>query len=123
MIEISKSIIQENNTFLLLKRASHSKSFPDMWDFAGWKHDSGETPAEAVIRETKEETAFDIEAGNEIKTTRYRDEKYDILFHYFTPKILSGSLTLSPDHSDFRWLSEEEIKNYPLHPSVKLFFE
>jgi len=35
MIEISKSIIQENNTFLLLKRASHSKSFPDMWDFAG----------------------------------------------------------------------------------------
>ena len=123
MIEISKSVIQKNGKFLLLKRASHSKSYSDMWDFAGGKHDPGETPTQAVIRETKEETSFDIEPGNEIRTEEYHDEKHDLLFHYFTPKILSGDLTLSPDHSDFKWLSKEEMKDFELHPSVKLFFE
>ncbi len=123
MIEISKSVIQKKEKFLLLKRASHSNSYPDMWDFAGGKHDPGETPTQAVIRETKEETLFDIEPGNEIRTEEYHDEKYDLLFHYFTPKILSGELILSPDHSDFKWISKEEMKDFELHPSVKLFFE
>ena len=119
MIEISKSVIQKDGKFLLLKRASHSKNYPDMWDFAGGKHDPGETPTQAVIRETKEETSFDIEPGNEIRTEEY----HDLLFHYFTPKILSGELTLSPDHSDFKLISKEEMNDFKLHPSVKLFFE
>ncbi|MCK5629660.1 MAG: NUDIX hydrolase [Nanoarchaeota archaeon] len=123
MIEISKSVIQKDSKFLLLKRASHSKSYPDMWDFAGGKHDPGETPEEAAIRETKEETSYDIEPGIEIRTEEYHDKKHDLLFHYFTPKILSGDLTLSPDHSDFKWLSKKEMKSFELHPSVKLFIE
>jgi len=123
VIEISKSVIQKNGKFLLLRRASHSKSYPNLWDFAGGKHEPGETPEQAVIRETKEETGYGIEPGIEIKTEEYHDEKHDLLFHYFAPKILSGELTLSSDHSDFKWLSKEEMKDFEPHPSVKLFFE
>ena len=56
-------------------------------------------------------------------SVEFHDEKHDLLFHYFTPKILSGELTLSPDHSDFKWISKEEMKDFSLHPSVKLFLE
>ena len=123
MIEISKAVIQKNEKFLLLKRSSRSRSYPETWDFAGGKHDLGENPKESVIRETKEETSLDIEPGNEIKTKEYHDEKYDLLFHYFTPTLLSEKIILSPDHSDFKWLSKEEIKYLELHPSVNQFFE
>ena len=123
MIHISKSIIQKNGKYLLLKRASHSKSFPDTWDFAGGKHDPGETSEQAVTRETKEETCYDINPGNEIRTEEYHDKKHDLLFHYFIPKIISGNLKLSSDHSDFIWIPKENLKEFELHPSVKLFFD
>jgi 8-oxo-dGTP diphosphatase len=123
MIEISKSIIKKNGKFLLLKRASHSKSYPNLWDFAGGKHDSGETPKQAVIRETKEETSYDINPGEEIKKAEYHDEKHDLIFHFFIPKIISGDLTLSSEHSEYKWLTQEKIKDFELHPSVKLFFD
>jgi 8-oxo-dGTP diphosphatase len=122
MIEISKAVIQKGNKFLLLKRAPHSKSFPGAWDFAGGKHNSNETPGQAVFRETKEETSFCIGPGNEIGTKECHDEKYDLIFHFFAPKIISGELTLSPDHVDFKWLPREELKDFELHPSVRLFF-
>lgn len=123
MKELSKSVIQKNGKYLLLKRASHSKSFPGMWDFPGGKHNPGETPFESVIRETKEETSFDIQPGEEIKTMSYKDDKYDLLFHYFIPKSISEDFKLSPDHSDFMWITKEDMKNFKLHPSVKLFFD
>lgn len=122
MIEISKSVIQKNNKYLLLKRASHSKSYPDLWDFPGGKHDPGETTEQAVIRETKEETSYGIKPGKEIQKQEYHDEKHDLLFHYFIPEIISGDLKLSSEHSDFKWVSEEEMKNLDLSPSVRLFF-
>jgi len=122
MIEISKSVIQKDGKFLLLKRALSSKSYPGMWDFAGGKHDPGETPEQAVIRETREETSYEIDPGKEIKKEEYHDEQHDLLFHYFVPTVLSGKLKLSYDHSEFKWVTKSEMENFELHPSVKLFF-
>jgi 8-oxo-dGTP diphosphatase len=122
MISISKAVIKSEEKYLLLKRAEHSRSFPGVWDFAGGKDDIGETPEESVTRETKEETSLEITSGEEVKRAEYHDEHFDLLFHYFSPKILSGNVSLSPDHEDFIWASEEEIQNLALHPSVRCFF-
>lgn len=58
-----------------MKRAEHSKSFLKLWDFTGGKQEPGETPTQAVIRETREETSYDIEPGLEIKKAEYHDAK------------------------------------------------
>lgn len=121
MIEISKAVIQKNGKFLLLKRAT--KSYPGLWDFAGGKDEPGETPEQSVKREVKEETAFDIAPGPEVKTRHYQDEKFDLRFHYFVPEIISGEFKISPDHSDFKWLTREEINYLELHPAVKEYFK
>lgn len=123
MIEVSKAVIEKDNKFLLLKRAAHSKSFPDLWDFAGGKHEPGETPRQAVIRETKEETNYEIEPGREIKTIKYQNLEWEILFHYFKPKTIEGELKLSPDHSAYRWVTRAEIAGLKLHPAVILFYQ
>lgn len=123
MFEISKAIIKQNNKYLLLKRASHSKTFPDTWDFAGGKFDKGETPIEALIRETKEETNFDIEKAEELFQLMYKDNNHHLLLHYFKPIHLEGNFKLSHEHSIYNWFSEKEIKKLDLHPSVILYFE
>ena len=121
MIEISKAVIIRGDKYLLLKRASRSRAYPDKWDFAGGKHEPGETPEQAVVRETKEETALSINPGKELKKEEYHDKKYDLLFHYFIPTF-SGEIRLSDDHSEYRWISKEDIKDFDLHPSVRMFF-
>ena len=123
MIEISKAVIQKNGKFLVLKRAAHSKTYPSLWDFAGGKHDPGETPEQSVIREAKEETAFNIDPGSEVKTIRCQNEQFDFLFHYFIPKIISGDFKISPDHSEYKWMAKEEIILFELHPAVKEYFK
>ncbi len=123
MIEISKAVIQKNKKFLLLKRATHSKSYPNLWDFASGKHNSNETPEKSVTRETKEKTDFDINPGPEIKTVRYQDKYFDLLFHYFIPSITSGEIKISKDHSEYKWVTKEEINFLKLHPSVKEYFK
>ena len=123
MIEISKAVIQKNKKFFILKRASHSKSYPNLWDFAGGKHDYGETPEESVIRETKEETDFNINPGPETKTIHYQDKQFDLLFHYFVPGIISGKIKISNDHSEYKWATKKEIILLELHPSVKEYFK
>ncbi len=121
MIEISKAVIEKEGKYLLLKRAT--VSYPETWDFPGGKDESGESPQQSVIRETEEETGYIIEPGPEIKTVRYRDEQFDLLFHYFTPTSISGELKISPAHSQYRWLTREEIAVLDLHPAVKEYFK
>ncbi len=123
MIARSISVIKKESKYLLLKKVDTAKTFPGSWDFPGGKDDPGETPEESVVRETMEETSFEIDPGKEVMTKKYHDENFDLLFRYFTPKIISGELKLSEEHSDFAWVSEDELENYYLHPAVKLFFE
>jgi len=123
MKEISKAVIEKDAKFLLLKRSPNSKTYPNSWDFVGGKLDLGETPKEAVIRETKEEISYDIAFGEEIREERYTSKERDLLFHYFIPQSFSGKIKLSKDHSMEGWFDKEEIKELELHPSVKLFFK
>ncbi len=123
MIEISKAIIKKDDKYLLIKRASHSKSFPGTWDFPGGKIDPGETPGQAVVRGTMEEISFKIEPEEELKIAEYHDDEYNLLFYYFIPEVISGELKLSSEHSDFMWVTEEGAKELELNPCVELFFE
>lgn len=122
MIEISKAIIKKDNRFLLLKRRPDSQTFPDTWDLPGGKHDEGESPRQAVVRETREETGYDIDPGEEIKKDWYRDGDAEYLYHYFITHHIQGELRLSTDHTASLWLTMEEMKGYPLHPSVRTYF-
>ncbi len=119
--KISKAVIEKDGKYLLLKRAT--SSYPDTWDFTGGINDKNETSTEAVIRETKEETALDIEPGEEIKKAFYVDDNFELTFHYFIPESISGTLKLSNDHSEYIWKTKEELKELDLHPSVSKFFE
>ena len=122
MTKVSKGIFWNGDKILLLKRSDKTKKFAGLWDFPGGRHDRDETPSEALIRELKEETNFDVEAGKEIKNLNYKDDGWDIKFYYFEPKILQGELKLSDEHSEYKWFKKEKINKLKLHPSVPMFF-
>lgn len=123
MLEISKAVIEKNGKFLLLKRGLNSKSFQGQWDFPGGKLNAGENPIQAIIREVREETSYEINPGDEVKKENYCCEKHNLLVHYFVPIAVFGELKLNSEHSDFAWVAKEKMKNFKVHPCIKLFFD
>jgi 8-oxo-dGTP diphosphatase len=123
MIEVAKSIIQKENKCLLLKRSSSSKFFPELWDFPGGKINPGEEVKEAVIRETEEETSLIIVPSKKVGDYHYTEHDTPIHFQIFSIISFNGEVKLSEDHSDFKWVSEQNLNKYNLAPIVKLFFK
>tara|TARA_Y100000294_G_scaffold133869_1_gene126417 strand:+ start:13 stop:288 length:276 start_codon:yes stop_codon:yes gene_type:complete len=88
MTKIAKSVIQKEGKYLVILRSPNAKAYPNLWDFPGGKFEPGETPEQTVVRETKEEVALEIEAGPMLRIGEYHDDKHDLLFHYFAPKVI-----------------------------------
>jgi 8-oxo-dGTP pyrophosphatase MutT (NUDIX family) len=81
-----------------------------IWEFPGGGLDKGESPEAGVIRETKEETGFDVEVVRAftILTLRIRREK----IAFFECKIVGGVATLSSE--------TKNIQFFPIHDIPKM---
>ena len=113
ILKASHIFLFDNLDILLLKRSQTDEWMPGKWCLPGGKVDSGETPLQAVIRETKEETnliisspiLFDIDEGK---------------YHYFYCKYFKGDIKLSFEHDDFCWVNIYNIpKSLSLVPPLE----
>lgn len=120
-------ITNEKKQVLLAKRfepeAKHSHG---KWEFIGGGIDFGETPEEAVVRETKEE------AGIDIKIVRLLPKiisniwdldngvKQQILIISYECQIIGGIPTPQPAHNtgEIKFFNLDEIKSLDALPKV-----
>jgi 8-oxo-dGTP diphosphatase len=79
-----------------------------LWNLPAGHVDKGEDIAHAAIRETKEETGYIVELGNE--TGVYHLSSTTPVIHAFEARIIGGELKIQPDEIlDSKWLTYEEI--------------
>lgn len=109
-IEISAVYIENNNQILLLHRQDN-KSQGNKWGIPGGKVNKGETPLQAIIRETQEETGYDI-ANQPIENlgTVYIEynEKDHFTYHMFRTQLHGDPGTVKIDfneHKGFTWVT------------------
>ncbi len=120
MIEVVKLLIKEKEKYLLLKRSSSSKFFPNLWDFPGGKIKLEEDTIEALTRETMEETSLEVTPQEKVGDFDCIENDIPIHFQIFSVENFSGDIKLSQEHSEFAWLSAEDLRKYDLSPIVKL---
>ncbi len=77
----------------------------DLWNLPGGTVEHGESPQEAVVREVKEETGFDVKV--EKLQGIYTKEK-DIVFSFFV-KIIGGELTLNDEADKLEYFTFGDI--------------
>jgi len=103
-------IRDEQNRVLLCLRNDY-----DFWNLPGGWLETWESPREAVIREVKEETGFDVEV---IKLTwMYSKSYHDDLVFVFDCKIIWWEITLNTEARDIKyfWADELPVNTHPKH--------
>ena len=92
--------------------------FKGGWEFPGGKIEPGETPQEALARESKEELDIEISVGNLIDTVEYDYPKFHLSMDCFWCSITSGNLVLK-EAEDAKWMTRDTIDSVAWLPADK----
>ena len=122
-IAVGAVIENSNNEILLLKRSDYG-AFPGIWDIAGGGKNQLENPYDTLSREIKEETGimkFEIIKLLYIYTGSLQDQSYlnpDIIGFIFWCKTQETKVTLSHEHTEFKWLKLDDALEIATHKDV-----
>ncbi|HTJ33176.1 MAG TPA: NUDIX domain-containing protein [Dactylosporangium sp.] len=100
-------IIVRDGRFLAMKRAREPRA--GYWDLPGGFCDGFEHPADAAVREAREELGVTVElgefAGMYVGTYEFQGERLPVLDCFWLATITAGEITLDPDEgSELTWL-------------------
>jgi len=108
----TKILIRNNGKYLLLKKARDiHKDHINCWEVPGGKIKFGENPIEASLREIKEETGIDCKIVKELKFLNIEKDNIKTNTHVFLAETNKEDVKISDEHSDFIWVSYDEIDN------------
>lgn len=96
------------------KRAATKKFLPDVFELPGGHIDFGEEMIDGLIREVYEEFAMRITVGDPFACFTYKNDikrSHSIEVIYFATFVdpIDGIQLNPEDHSEYRWVSEEEL--------------
>jgi ADP-ribose pyrophosphatase YjhB (NUDIX family) len=100
----------------------------DLWALPGGGMDVGESMADTVVREVKEETGIDVEVTgvvgiytNPNHVMAYDDgEVRQQCSICFTTRLLGGQLATSSETSEVEFVAPDRLDSLNIHPSMRL---
>lgn len=114
-IDVIAAIIQHDGRFLLGKRSAHRPTAPGYWCPICGRVEPGESQAEAVVREVREETGLRVSALRKVAECDTHDGH--ALMHWWLTQLLDDAPArlANDEHSELRWLTPRELRH--LEPS------
>lgn len=107
-INVAAAIIRRGGRIFATQRG-YGK-YKDWWEFPGGKIEPGETAAEALARELKEELDADIRVGDLLHTVEYDYPDFHLSMKCFMCEQLSGEIQLL-EHEAARWLGRTDLRS------------
>lgn len=125
MKNIVKAIIKdEKGRYLIFLRNKNTLYFPYCWDLAGGSVKDKEKRRDAIKREVKEETNFDIEIEKveaEFKINLAIKGSDIHRYTIYKVRVISGKLKKSKEHLKYRWEYIDKIYKLPLDPYLRIY--
>jgi 8-oxo-dGTP diphosphatase len=84
-----------------------------LWSVPGGRLEAGETLAQGVAREVREETGLTVEVGPFVCVI----ERFGADFHFvildYLARVVGGTLAAATDAADARWVTDDELAALP----------
>ena len=113
MITVVAALIVRDGRLLVCQRR-RDDSHGLQWEFPGGKIEPGESPADALIRELREELGIDATIGREIYRTshRYRDSQSELALIFFQASIDASAPLQNLAFERFEWAEISRLGDY-----------
>ena len=104
--------ILERDGRLLICQRGRGEYFEYKWEFPGGKVKDGETPADALARELREELGVEAQIGPEVRRMQYQypgREEFELIF--FRVDSFQGE-PVNRVFEEIRWVRPPELSSY-----------
>jgi ADP-ribose pyrophosphatase YjhB (NUDIX family) len=120
---VTAIVPNEHGELLLVHKTDN-----DLWALPGGAMDVGESMADTVVREVKEETGIDVEVTDVVGI--YTNPNHVMAYDdgevrqqcsiCFTTRMLGGQLATSDETSEVAFVAPERLGGLNIHPSMRL---
>ena len=114
-IVVAAAVIFRDGRVLLTRRAE-GQHLAGMWEFPGGKLEDGESRAEALVRECREECGIEVEVAEILEVTHHRYPEKEVLLLFYRCELRSGEVR-HLQVADHAWVSPDALDDYPLPPA------
>jgi 8-oxo-dGTP diphosphatase len=111
---VTAAVIERAGTFLLTRRLEGTH-LAGCWEFPGGKCGPGETLAESLVREIREELAADVDVGLELLATSHEYPERHIELRFFQCTLRTEPTAALGQQ--MAWVRREDLRSYPLPPA------
>ena len=104
------------------------KTDNNLWALPGGGHEIGESIVDAVVREVKEETGYDVEV--ETITGTYTNPRHVMAYDdgevrqqfsiAFRARLMGGEARTSNESSEVEWVDPQDLGDLDMHPSMRM---
>ena len=116
---VAHAWVERDGSVLLIRRLD-GRYLGGQWDIPGGTVEPGESPLQAAVRETEEETGLLVDSGEELSHHTNPDTNgRPLTFHTLTYRVREPEphreVALAPDeHDAFAWVTPEQALDYDL---------
>lgn len=118
-IEVVAAILVHENKILCMQRGKGKYDYISYkYEFPGGKIDPGENPAQALMREIKEEMdlEIDVKDADFFMTVEHSYPDFHITMHSFICKVENKNF-VRKEHNDHCWLKQDELQKLDWAPA------
>jgi 8-oxo-dGTP diphosphatase len=107
ILRVACALVERGGRLLAVQRSA-AMSLPLKWEFPGGKIEAGESPADCLRRELREELDVEVEVGDHLPVATHDYPSFSVVLYPARCRIAAGEVTLH-EHADARWLSPAEL--------------
>ncbi|MBQ3849717.1 MAG: D-serine ammonia-lyase [Clostridia bacterium] len=115
IVEVAAALISREGKFMVCRRPQN-KARGGLWEFVGGKLEEGESAAEALIRECREELDIEISVGDVFTDVIHRYSDITIHLTVMRARIAEGEPKLL-EHTQIAWITPDEMEAYDFCPA------
>ncbi len=121
VVEVAAGLIHREGRYLIARRKSGTH-LAGLWEFPGGKREGGESLAECLERELREELGVRINRPIPYRTVRHDYLEKTVELHFFHCAIEEGEA--SPiDCEEIRWVRPEEFIDFEFPPADRAIID